>query len=148
MSLVRDTQGGLENTGSKVWIVCVYVCIVCICVYVVGTCDMWHLNIYVCVCGHVCSWEHAWWRVWHQNWKIRPISAETRRVTMNAVWETSELEVQHETASSWIKWGFGGLGVHLSLSMYMELILVQCSSLMTGIKESLYRFNHFVTVCG
>lgn len=85
MSLARDNQEGLGNAGPKGWTVCVYVCIVCICVYVVGTCDMWHLHmcVYVCVCGHVCSWAHAWWRVWHQNGKIRPISSETRRVTLN-----------------------------------------------------------------
>lgn len=50
MSLVRDTQGGLGNAGPKVWTVCVYVCIV----YVVGTYDMWHLHMCVCMFMWTC----------------------------------------------------------------------------------------------
>lgn len=41
-----------------------------------------------------------------------------------------------------------GPGVHLSLSVSMDLILTQCSSLTSGTKEGPHRCNLLIAVCG
>lgn len=114
MALTRDIQGGLGNAWPKDWTVCVYVCIVCICVYVVGTCDMWHLHMYVdmCVLGHMHDGRYGTKMGRSDQFllKSRGWLWMNYLYAMVAVWETSELEVQSETASSWISEFFGDLG--------------------------------------